>query len=47
MENTDEKIYTIAEETGFQSVDYFISKFIQEKGLTPRRYRMEKKKKGR
>ncbi len=42
--NTDEKVYKIAKQVGFSSVDYFINRFIQEKGTTPRRYRMEQAK---
>lgn len=47
LETTDEKIYTIAEQVGFHNTDYFISKFVQEKGMTPTQYRKEyKRKKG-
>ncbi len=42
--NTDEKVYKIAQKVGFSSVDYFINRFIQEKGITPRRWRMEQMK---
>ena len=45
--NTDEKIYRIAKQVGFSSVDYFINRFIQEKGTTPRRYRIDQKIKNR
>lgn len=47
LESTDDKIYAIAEKVGFSNVDYFINKFIQEKNITPRRYRMEKRKEDR
>lgn len=47
LAETDDKIYMIAEQVGFSSVDYFVNKFIQEKGITPRRYRMELKKEGK
>lgn len=32
---TDEKIYLIASSVGFNNTDYFISKFVQLKGITP------------
>lgn len=36
---TDEKIFQIAESVGYHDTDYFISKFIEQKGCTPARYR--------
>ncbi len=36
---TDEKISRIAESVGYHDTDYFISKFIEQKGCTPARYR--------
>lgn len=36
---TDKKISMIAEEVGYHDTDYFISKFIEQKGCTPSRYR--------
>lgn len=44
LADTDEKIYAIAEKVGFHNTDYFINKFVQEKGMTPRQYRMKRKK---
>ena len=44
LKDTDEKIYTIAEKVGFHNTDYFINRFVQEKGITPRQYRMKAKK---
>lgn len=38
---TEERIYRIAENVGFQSPDYFIKKFLQLMGTTPGKYRME------
>ncbi len=47
LETTEEKIYTIAEQVGFHNTDYFINKFVQEKGRTPTQYRKEyRRKKG-
>lgn len=43
--HSDEKIYTIAEKVGFHNTDYFISKFVQEKGMTPLQYRKAMAKK--
>ena len=37
--NGDEKIYRIAQETGFSNVDHFIQVFTRETGLTPNKYR--------
>lgn len=39
LERTDNRIYTIASEVGFNSPDYFINKFVQIKGVTPHQYR--------
>jgi len=36
---TDKKISQIAEEVGYHDLDYFINKFIEQKGCTPSRYR--------
>ncbi len=44
LESTEERIYTIAAKVGYNNPDYFISKFVQLKGITPHRYRMESKK---
>lgn len=38
---SDEKIYLIAEGVGFNNTDYFISKFVQLKGITPLQYRKQ------
>lgn len=34
------RIYAIAKQVGFGNVDYFISKFVQAKGITPNQFRM-------
>lgn len=39
---SDEKIYLIATEVGFNNTDYFISKFVQLKGITPLQYRKQR-----
>ncbi len=36
---TDKKISIIAEEVGYHDTDYFISKFIEQMGCTPAKYR--------
>lgn len=36
---TDKKISQIAEEVGYHDTDYFISRFIEQKGCTPARFR--------
>lgn len=36
---TDKKISQIAEDVGYHDTDYFISKFIEQKGCTPSKYR--------
>nr|WP_206762716.1 response regulator [Mobilitalea sibirica] len=36
---SDEKIYLVAAAVGFNNTDYFISKFVQIKGITPLQYR--------
>ena len=36
---TDEKISRIAEDVGYRDLDYFISRFIEQEGCTPSRYR--------
>lgn len=38
---SDKKVYLIAEEVGFNNTDYFISKFVQLKGVTPLQYRKQ------
>lgn len=38
---SDEKIYHIANAVGFNNTDYFISKFVQVKGITPLQYRKQ------
>lgn len=38
---TDDRIYEIAEAVGFNNTDYFISKFVQIKGITPLQYRKQ------
>ncbi|NLL01097.1 MAG: response regulator [Clostridiales bacterium] len=38
---TDEKIYIIADQVGFKNTDYFISKFVQLKGVTPLQFRKQ------
>ena len=47
LEDTDTRIYRIAEETGFGKADYFINKFVQVYRITPNQYRMKFKKSGR
>lgn len=36
---TDKKIRQIAEDVGYRDLDYFISRFIEQEGCTPSRYR--------
>lgn len=36
---TDKKIGQIAEDVGYHDLDYFISRFIEQEGCTPSRYR--------
>lgn len=36
---TDKKICQIAEDVGYRDTDYFINRFIEQKGCTPSRYR--------
>ncbi len=36
---TDKKIGQIAEDVGYRDLDYFISRFIEQEGCTPSRYR--------
>jgi two-component system response regulator YesN len=38
---SNEKIYLIAGAVGFNNTDYFISKFVQIKGITPLQYRKQ------
>ena len=40
---TNKRIYQISEELGFASVDIFISKFMQLRGITPNQYRIKKR----
>ncbi len=47
LEETDDMIYIIAKKVGFGNADYFVNKFLQEKGITPRKYRVEMQKKGK
>ena len=39
MIRTDKKIGQIAEDVGYRDLDYFISRFIEQEGCTPSRYR--------
>lgn len=39
IRRSNEKIYRIAEDVGYNNTDYFISKFVQAKGITPLQYR--------
>lgn len=39
LKRSNEKIYKIAEGVGYNNTDYFISKFVQVKGVTPLQYR--------
>lgn len=41
LRKTDKKISTIAEEVGYKDTDYFINKFIEQKGATPTKYRRQ------
>lgn len=43
LRDTDKLIYKIAEETGFTESKYFISKFIDQTGMSPAEYRKMKK----
>ncbi len=38
---TDKKIREIAEDVGYRDLDYFISRFIEQEGCTPSRYRRQ------
>lgn len=38
---TDLKISHIAEEVGYKDLDYFITKFIEKKGVAPAKYRRQ------
>ena len=38
---TDKKIAMIAEEVGYKDLDYFITKFIEKKGMAPAKYRRQ------
>ena len=44
-ENDKAALREIAEKVGFHNTDYFISKFVQEKGMTPLQYRKAMTKK--
>ena len=39
LAETDDKIITIAQDTGFENIGYFIRRFKKEKGVTPSEYR--------
>lgn len=39
LKNTRKHVYEISEAVGYQSLDYFISKFVASKGHTPTQYR--------
>lgn len=39
LNKTDKKISRIAEDVGYRDLDYFISRFIEQEGCTPSRYR--------
>ncbi|MBE6054393.1 MAG: response regulator [Clostridium sartagoforme] len=41
--NSEEKIYKISEQVGYNNTDYFINKFVQLKGKTPLQYRKKNK----
>ncbi|MDE6318878.1 MAG: helix-turn-helix transcriptional regulator, partial [Lachnospiraceae bacterium] len=38
---TDKKVGEIAEDVGYHDLDYFISRFIEQEGCTPSRYRKQ------
>ncbi len=38
---TDDKVYEVAEKVGYHNLDYFINKFVAEKGCTPTKYRKQ------
>lgn len=44
LAETDDKIITIAENTGFENIGYFIRRFKGEKGVTPSEYRRRSNK---
>lgn len=39
LRKTDKKISVIAEEVGYKDTEYFINRFIEQKGATPAKYR--------
>jgi two-component system response regulator YesN len=39
--NTDLKTYEVAETVGYKDVDYFINRFIEDKGCTPAKFRKQ------
>ena len=41
LRKTDKKISLIAEEVGYKDTDYFINRFIEQKGATPAKYRRQ------
>lgn len=43
LEETDKKIYDISKECGFDNCDYFCAVFKKAEGMTPAKYRREKK----
>jgi len=44
LETTNERVYAIASQVGYNNPDYFISKFVQLNGVTPHQYRVNNKK---
>ncbi len=41
LRKTEKKISVIAEEVGYKDTDYFINRFIEQKGSTPAKYRRQ------
>jgi len=39
LANTDMKVYEVSAAVGYQSVDYFVNKFVAQQGHTPAKYR--------
>ncbi len=39
LANTDMKVYEISSAVGYQSVDYFVNKFVAQRGHTPAKFR--------
>lgn len=44
LEDTNLRIYAIAEEVGFGKPEYFINKFVQNYHMTPNQYRIRSRK---